>query len=164
MLWLLTCYMSVDDYFWIHFFYICWCIKLITMFLNCLDISTFYFNQNEWLIQVNMKGCPSTGLLLIDQGVTSTGLLLINRSRCHILYSCSSSQSTRYFDHISGVMFGVLASSAIDGGFDPLSGQTKDYKFGICCFSAKHAALRSRSKDWLDRERHVYPQTVVSVS
>ena len=111
-----------------------------------------------------MKGCPSTGLLLIDQGVTSTGLLLINRSRCHILYSCSSSQSTRYFDHISGVMFGVLASSAIDGGFDPLSGQTKDYKFGICCFSAKHAALRSRSKDWLDRERHVYPQTVVSVS
>jgi len=28
-------------------------------------------------------------------------------------------------------------------------GQTKDYKISICCFSAKHAALRRRSKGWL---------------
>jgi len=28
-------------------------------------------------------------------------------------------------------------------------GKTKDYKIGICCFSAKHAALRRKSKDWL---------------
>ena len=28
-------------------------------------------------------------------------------------------------------------------------GQTKDYEIGICCFSAKHAALRIKSKDWL---------------
>jgi len=31
----------------------------------------------------------------------------------------------------------------------PWSGQTKDYKIGICCFSAKHEALRRKSKDWL---------------
>jgi len=24
-----------------------------------------------------------------------------------------------------------------------------DFKIGICCFSAKHAALRRKSKDWL---------------
>jgi hypothetical protein len=29
------------------------------------------------------------------------------------------------------------------------SGQTKDNKTGICCSSAKHAALRRKSKDWL---------------
>ena len=29
------------------------------------------------------------------------------------------------------------------------SGQTKDYKIGICCFCAKHAALRIKRKDWL---------------
>jgi hypothetical protein len=46
-------------------------------------------------------------------------------------------------------MVSVLASSAVDHGFEPRSGQTKDYKIGICCFSAKHAALRSKSKDWL---------------
>jgi hypothetical protein len=46
-------------------------------------------------------------------------------------------------------MVSVLASRAVDRGFEPLSGQTKDYNIGICCFSAKHAALRSKSKDWL---------------
>ena len=39
--------------------------------------------------------------------------------------------------------------SAVDRGFEPRSGQTKEYKNGICCFSAKHAALRRKSKDWL---------------
>jgi len=37
----------------------------------------------------------------------------------------------------------------VDRGFDPRSGQTKDYKIGINCFSAKQAALRRKSKDWL---------------
>ena len=48
-----------------------------------------------------------------------------------------------------GVMVSMLASSAVDRGFKPRSGQTKDGKIGICYFSAKHAALRSKSKDWL---------------
>jgi hypothetical protein len=50
-------------------------------------------------------------------------------------------------------MVNVLASSAVDCGFEPLSGQIKDYKIGICCFSAKHAALRRKSKDWLTRNQ-----------
>jgi hypothetical protein len=41
------------------------------------------------------------------------------------------------------MMVSVLASSAVDHGFDPRSGQTTDYKIGICCFTAKHAVLRS---------------------
>jgi hypothetical protein len=45
----------------------------------------------------------------------------------------------------------VLASSAVDHGFKPKSGQTKDYAIGMCSFSAKHAALRRKSKDWLAR-------------
>ena len=48
---------------------------------------------------------------------------------------------------ISGVIVSVLASSAVDCGFDPRSGQTKDYKIDICCFSVKHTALRKKSKD-----------------
>ena len=46
-------------------------------------------------------------------------------------------------------MVSVLVSSAVDHGFEPRSGQTKDYKIGICCFSAKHAVLRRKSKDRL---------------
>ena len=45
-------------------------------------------------------------------------------------------------------MVSVVASSAVDRGFEPRSGKTKDYKIGICSFSAKHAALRRKSKDW----------------
>ena len=56
-------------------------------------------------------------------------------------------------NRISGVMLNVLASSAVDRGFEPRSGQTKDNTIGICCFSAKHAALRRKSKDWLARNQ-----------
>jgi hypothetical protein len=39
--------------------------------------------------------------------------------------------------------------SKVDREFESRSGQTKDYKIGICCFSAKPAALRRKGKDWL---------------
>ena len=73
----------------------------------------------------------------------------------------------------------VFASSAVDRGFESRSDQTKDYKIGICCFSANHAALRRKSNDWLARSQdgvrgtdwlgvrmgwggHVYPRNVQS--
>jgi hypothetical protein len=36
-------------------------------------------------------------------------------------------------NRIGGVMVSVLASSAIDHGFNPRLGQTKDYEIDICC-------------------------------
>ena len=51
-----------------------------------------------------------------------------------------------YWYRISGVMLGVLSSSAVDPVFEPQSGQTSDYKIGICCLSAKHAAFRSKEQ------------------
>ena len=48
----------------------------------------------------------------------------------------------------------VLASSTVDRGLEPRSGQTKDYKIGICCFSTKDAALRRKSKDCLARNQN----------
>ena len=52
-------------------------------------------------------------------------------------------------NRIGGVMVSVLASSAVDREFESRSGQIKDYIIGICCFSAKYAALRRKNKDWL---------------
>jgi hypothetical protein len=52
-------------------------------------------------------------------------------------------------------MVSVLASSAVDRGFEPRSGKTKDYEIGICFFSSKHAALRRKSKDWLARNQNI---------
>jgi hypothetical protein len=69
---------------------------------------------------------------------------------------------------IGGVMVSMLASIAVDRWFEPRSGQTKDYKIGLCCFSAKHTVLRRKSKDWLAQNQDLSEGTclsaVVSVS
>jgi len=41
------------------------------------------------------------------------------------------------------VVFNMLAFSVEDHEFGSLLGQNKDYKNGICCFSAKHTELRN---------------------
>ena len=41
---------------------------------------------------------------------------------------------------IGGVMVSVLASSVVGLVLEPRSGQVKDFKIGIGCFSANHAA------------------------
>ena len=48
-------------------------------------------------------------------------------------------------------MVSVLASSAVHSGFERRSGQTKNYKIGMCCISANPASLRRKKKDWLAR-------------
>ena len=51
-------------------------------------------------------------------------------------------------------MVSMFASSEVDRGFEPRSGQIKDYKIGMCCFSSGHTTLRSKSKDWLARNQN----------
>ena len=50
-------------------------------------------------------------------------------------------------------MVSVPVLSAVDRGFDSLSGQTKNYQIGMCCFSTKHTELRRKSKNWLARNQ-----------
>ena len=56
------------------------------------------------------------------------------------------------YNRIGGVVF-MLAASPVDHGFEPWSGQIKDCKIGMCCFSAKHIALRRKNKDLLARNQ-----------
>ena len=58
-------------------------------------------------------------------------------------------------NRIDGVMVSVLVSSAVERGFELRSGQTKDYKIGIDCLFAKHAALRRNSKDCLAGNQNI---------
>jgi hypothetical protein len=73
----------------------------------------------------------------------------------HLLLSvyCVHILTCGLFNRIHGVMVSMLTSSVVDRGFEPWSGQTKDYKIGMCCFSAKHVALRRKSKEWLARNQ-----------
>ena len=50
-------------------------------------------------------------------------------------------------------MDSVLASSAVGRELKPGRVILKT-KIGMCCFSAKHAALSRKSKDWLARNQY----------
>ena len=45
-------------------------------------------------------------------------------------------------------------SYVVDRGFEHRGGPTNDYEFGICCFFAKQAALRKKSKYLLARNQN----------
>jgi hypothetical protein len=45
-----------------------------------------------------------------------------------------------------GVMVIMLTSIAVNHGFEPWSGQIKDYKISICCFSTNHAVLKKEQR------------------
>jgi hypothetical protein len=53
------------------------------------------------------------------------------------------------YDHLTAV------NSKTDRGLECRSGQTRDYKTGICCFSVKHALLRKKTKYWLARNQDI---------
>ena len=61
-------------------------------------------------------------------------------------------------NRISGGMVIVFSPMAVDRGFKPLSGQTKDYGIGICCLSDKHVARLTRYQnnvpEWIDISNH----------
>jgi hypothetical protein len=63
------------------------------------------------------------------------------------------SKFSKQTNRIVGAMVSVLALSVVDRGFEPRSGQSKEYKIGICYFSAKLGALRRKSSDWLARNQ-----------
>jgi hypothetical protein len=47
----------------------------------------------------------------------------------------------------------MLASGVVDRDVEPNRVKPKNIKIGICCFSAKYAALRRKSKYWLVRNQ-----------
>ena len=57
-------------------------------------------------------------------------------------------------DGIVGVMVSIHASGAVVCGFEPNRIKPKTIKLGFSCFSAKHVALRRKSKDWMARNQN----------
>ena len=51
------------------------------------------------------------------------------------------------WNHIDNVLVSIFLLCAVDHRYKCWFSQTKVYEIGICCFSAKHAVLRSKSKD-----------------
>ena len=64
-----------------------------------------------------------------------------------IIYIVILYETSNIRNRVGVAMVSVGASSAVDRGFEPRSGETRDYSSSICYFTAKHAALRRKSKD-----------------
>jgi hypothetical protein len=62
-----------------------------------------------------------------------------------------------FHDNLSRSMFSkihsVFTSNVVDHGFEPQSGQTRNYKIGICGFPSNHALLSRKSKACLVRNQ-----------
>jgi len=86
----------------------------------------------------------------------STNFTLVSFMIFYKLYRLSNFNYPSLYvdDRIGDVIVSVLASRAVDRGFEPRLGQPKDYTIGICCFSAKHSILMRKGKDWLARNPH----------
>ena len=61
-------------------------------------------------------------------------------------------------------MVSMLALSEVDCGFEHRAGQIKDYTIGICCFSAKNAALKRKNIDWLAQNQDIFSSGVTFLS
>ena len=70
------------------------------------------------------------------------------RCNFHVQTIFGSSVLPLILNRIGGVMVSVSSLSAVYGGFEFRSGQTRDYTIGM------HAALRRKSKTWLARNQN----------
>ena len=105
----------------------------------------------KW-VENHQKG-QSTDLPSVVYGMSTSLSSTTKATRYEIVFGQHTKSSFGVMNRSSGVMVSVLATSAVDRGFEYRSDQTKDYTIGICCFSAKHAALRRKSKDWSARNQ-----------
>ena len=83
-------------------------------------------------------------LSLPDEGYSRNGSCSLNLIYMYKVLLCQNC--------IGVVMVNLVASSAVDRGFEPRLGQAKGYGICICCFSI-HTSLRSNSKDGLSRNQ-----------
>ena len=80
-------------------------------------------------------------------------------SRINLLITYFYAQEYRFWSFKGVINASVVQwlacspSSVVDRGIGSRSDQTEDYVIGMCCFSAKYAALRRKSKDWLARNQ-----------
>ena len=86
---------------------------------------------------------------MLDKLITYLYIVCLYKTLYQVLPVVWTNRITTRRNHNVGIMVSMLDSSAVDRAFDSQKCHTKDFQIGICYFSAKHEALRRKSKDWL---------------
>jgi len=132
------------------------------LFVCC---NTRFFLYKIFILYINISHfCLSLSIVKLNKIYIVINLFVVFNI---CIFNLFNKNITKYFYHLwtvsmticclnklprlKDILDSMFASNAVDHGFKPLSGQTKDHKIGICCFSAKQAALRRKNKDYLVR-------------
>ena len=104
--------------------------KMFLIFIN--PWTDWIQNQHERTLDIASKQCLNDEWVFI---LTTSKLVIIKRNR------------------IDDVMVSMLVSNAVDRGLKP------EIIIDIWCFSSKHTVLRSKSKNWVDRNHDYVPES-----
>ena len=88
----------------------------------------------SWVMCLLFQQDTSNTVILSQSIIQGIKRSPVEHSSRYILYK-QRGEVYRHQTASVALMISVLASSAVDRGFEPPSGQTKDYKIDICCFS-----------------------------
>ena len=140
----------------------------IYVFQNLCEITHFKLSVSTmWAFLQNLQNLPS---MFVRHKLLPLNLLWTSTLKPTWLEWSLSPSQIKFLWNLSCDSIFILRKKK-----ENINGQTKDYpyiKIGICCFSAKHATLRRKNKDWLARNHdnvswvgwYVCPQTIISVS
>ena len=84
---------------------------------------------------------------------SNTGYLILSRIVVFSDQSSIRALLSSSMNRTGGVLVSTFTSITVNCGFRLRTGQNQRLLNAICCFSAKHAALKSKSKDWLARNQ-----------
>ena len=113
------------------------------MVVVCLSDNTFYLKNKNWfsggLVVFELKHALETTISGSCSVTTNQGIYIntLTGKRKDTYFTLININFISY-KRVGGVLVRVLASSAVDRGFEPQSGQTikNKNKIGMCCFSA----------------------------
>jgi len=118
-------------------------------YISRCGVPTEYCNGDR---EIQDTGSFKIKLILeVMSGFIGSVYVIVNEAilggwQCHLIQFWK--QTLKEWSHLCSVIIKVsmFASSAVDCGFEPRSGNAKGYEIGIYCIPALHAALRSKSK------------------
>ena len=96
-----------------------------------------FFHHSPSHLDVMVQVQVQANVQLIDKNISSWHNMYMFMCWYSMNYNTNENQ-------IGDAMVSKLTSSVIDREFESWSGQTNDYKIGICCFSSKHAILMNK--------------------
>jgi hypothetical protein len=105
---------------------------------------TWYYTLSQYDSSPPLTACKILVIVIDSSFVEQVEEPGIYRSKYWFFWHFGSNINQKH--RISDVMVSALASSVVDRGFEPRSGQTKDYSIGMCSITEKEQSCLARNQ------------------